>query len=83
MVVMNVVLLALGLYSAKLMSLPSQDGTTIAIESGVQNGTVAIAVASLVFIQAGLPAAAVPAAVYGIVMYLVTVPFVIWRHKQA
>ncbi|MEO1824366.1 MAG: bile acid:sodium symporter family protein, partial [Roseibacillus sp.] len=58
-----------------------REATAISIESGVQNGTLAIAVGS--FVAAGngqvLPPETVPAAVYSITMYLVCVPFVVWR----
>ena len=49
------------------------DAKAIAVELGVQNGTLGITVAGLLG-AAGLSAYALPAAVYGIVMYLVTLP---------
>ena len=82
LVLMNVIMLALGLYKAKAFGLKGQDGTTIAVETGVQNGTLAIAVAGLAFGTTGISGVAVPAAVYAIVMYLVTIPFVIWRKTR-
>jgi len=87
LILLNIVLLAVGLLSARVLSLEHRDATTIAIESGVQNGTLGIAVG---VILAGssttgvtLPLETVPCAVYGITMYLITVPFVIWRKKRA
>ena len=80
LITLNVALLAVGLLTAMLLKLSRKDGSTIAIESGVQNGTVGIAVGNLITpAAAGLSILAIPSAVYGITMYLVTVPFVYWR----
>ena len=80
-VVLNLAMLGLGLVSGQLLGLKHREATAISIESGVQNGTLAIAVGS--FVAAGngqvLPPETVPAAVYSITMYLVCVPFVVWR----
>ena len=82
-VLLNVVMLGLGLASSKALRLDARDATTISIESGVQNGTLAIAVGGIVAAVEGqvLPPATVPAAVYSITMYFVCVPFVIWRRR--
>jgi len=82
-VLLNVVMLGLGLASSKALRLDGRDATTISIESGVQNGTLAIAVGGIVAAVEGqvLPPATVPAAVYSITMYIVCVPFVIWRRR--
>jgi BASS family bile acid:Na+ symporter len=89
LVLLNVVLLGLGLLTARLLGLGRADGTTIAIESGVQNGTLGIAVGTLVAVGGGmapevtLPPATVPSAVYGLTMHAVTLPFVFWRLRGA
>ena len=82
-VALNLVMLALGLVSCQALSLGGRDATAISIESGVQNGTVAIAVGSFVAAADGqiLPPETVPAAVYSITMYLVCLPFVFWRRR--
>ena len=82
-VLLNVVMLGLGLASSKALRLDARDATTISIESGVQNGALAIAVGGIVAAVEGqvLPPATVPAAVYSITMYFVCVPFVIWRRR--
>ena len=81
---LNVIMLLLGLVSAKALRLDKRDATTISIESGVQNGTLAIAVAGIIAGVDGkiLPLEALPAAVYSITMYCVCVPFVFWRKKR-
>jgi BASS family bile acid:Na+ symporter len=80
-VMLNVVMLGLGIASAKVLRLEGRDATTISIESGVQNGTLAIAVGGIVAGVEGLPPETVPAAVYSITMYFVCVPFVFWRRR--
>jgi bile acid:Na+ symporter, BASS family len=83
LVLLNVILLGLGLATAKATKLDNSDATTISIESGIQNGTLAIAVGSFIAMadSGNLPPTTVPAAVYSITMYLVSVPFVLWRRK--
>ena len=83
-VLLNVVMLALGIASARMLRLEKRDATTISIESGVQNGTLAIAVGSLVagVDGQGLPPETVPAAVYSITMYFVCLAFVFWRRRS-
>ncbi len=82
-VLLNVVMLGLGLVSSRALELDARDATTIAIEAGVQNGTLAIAVGAMVSAVDGkvLTPETVPAAVYSITMYFVCIPFVIWRRR--
>lgn len=72
--VFNLVLLALGYLISRFVGLTGDDGLSISIEMGVQNGTLGIAVAGLVAQTGGIPEFALPAAVYGITMYIVTIP---------
>jgi BASS family bile acid:Na+ symporter len=79
-----IVMLALGLITGKLLRVTSKEATTISLESGIQNATLGLFVAKFV----GEPAlvnelsdAALPAAVYGVMMYLIVIPFVLWRRK--
>ena len=83
-VVLNVLMLCAGIATAKVIGLNRSDATTISLESGVQNGTLAIAVGSIIAGSVGetLPSETVPAAVYSITMYLVCVPFVLWRRRN-
>ncbi len=77
-------LLALGLAISRLVGLGNQDASTVSIESGVQNAALGIAVGSLIATGASeaLPPSTVPSAVYGIVMYGVSIPFVLWRRRM-
>jgi len=72
--------LAVGLLSGAIFRLKAQDTTTIAIETGVQNGTLAIAVASLLVAGDQIHAFAMPGALYGLIMYLSLI-FALWRRK--
>ena len=49
-----------------------------------RDGTLAIAVGSIIASVEGesLPPTTVPAAVYSITMYLICVPFVLWRRRE-
>jgi len=82
---LNVLMLCAGIATAKAIGLDRSDATTISIETGVQNGTLAIAVGSIIAGVEGqiLPPETVPAAVYSITMYFVCVPFVLWRRRQS
>ena len=82
LVALNVILLILGFGLARLIGLTSSESRAIAIEAGVQNGTLGIAVAGLIAGAGGLGAEALPSAVYGITMYVVTLPLILWwgRH---
>lgn len=83
LVLLNIAMLALGLLSSRMLQLNGVDATTISIESGVQNGTLGIAVGTLIALGTTetLPPTTVPSAVYSIIMYFVSVPFVLWRRK--
>lgn len=76
-------LIALGFYIPKLLGRPSSEARTVAVETGIQNGTLALAVAA--FLGAGtdgFSAFAIPAAVYSIIMYIVGLPAV-WFMRKA
>lgn len=71
---LNALLLVLGMIAARALGLTGSDGLCISIEMGVQNAALGIAVAGLVAQTGGIPEFAIPAAVYGITMYIVTIP---------
>lgn len=74
LMLMNAVLLILGIFAARAIGLSKGDGLCISVEMGVQNATVGITVAGLIAGAGGIPEYAIPAAVYGITMYIVTIP---------
>ena len=84
LVALNVALLAIGLGLARAFGLNSREATAISIETGIQNATLGITVGSLIVEQASaLPPFSLPSGVYGITMYLVSIPFVLWRRSLA
>lgn len=79
LIILNVVLLAAGIFFARIFGLTMPEGKAIALETGVQNATLGITVGSLIVEQASaLPPFSLPSAVYGITMYIVSIPFVLW-----
>lgn len=80
LVLLNVILLAAGLLLARIGGLSRRQGTAIAIETGIQNSTLGITVGSLIVEQSsGLPPFSLPSGVYGLTMYAVALPFILWR----
>ena len=64
---LNLVTMGLGLLSAKLMKLSFKQGVSISIESGIQNGTLAISIATVLLSNTSY---AIAPAVYSILMFL-------------
>jgi len=81
---MNAILLAAGLLTSKLAGLSVRDTTTVSIESGIQNGSLGIAVGGIVAgVATGLPEMVLPTAIYSITTWALTLPFVVWRRRLA
>jgi len=66
-VALNVLTLLIGYFSAKLFKLEPKQALTIAIESGIHNGTLAIVIASTVLDNFSL---SIPSGIYGLVMFI-------------
>lgn len=64
---LNITTMAVGFGTARLLSLNMRQSITICIESGIQNGTLAIVVATSIV---GVGALAVPAGVYSLLMFV-------------
>jgi BASS family bile acid:Na+ symporter len=67
--VLNVVTMALGYGLARVSRLPEPSAKTIAVEVGIQNGTLAIAIASAPTLL-NMPTLAIPAAIYSLLMFV-------------
>lgn len=79
---LNIALLVGGLGLARLFSLNTAEATAVSIETGIQSAATGMTVATLIAGQTeGFPPYLLPAAVYGVLMYLVSVPFVWWRRS--
>ncbi len=75
MFLMVITLLAMGWAIARIAGLTVRDRAAVAMETGIQNSTLGITLAAMM--HAGpevLPAIALPAAMYGILMYLGALP---------
>ncbi len=82
LITMNLSLMLLGLGFALIAGLAWQEIKTISIETGVQNATLGIALAAIISGQTeGFSTMALPSAVYGILMYLIAMPFVAWFRR--
>lgn len=85
LVVLTVVLLALGWFSARLLGFGKDTAATIAVETGLQNVllglTVAGALAGYISVDTvdGYALYALPAGVYALTMYILIAPFILWR----
>ncbi len=68
-----------GFFMARLFQLNAPQTTTIAIEVGVQNGTLAILIAATILQQ---PALAIPAAIYSLTMFTSGFMVIFWRQYR-
>jgi len=71
---LNVITMSIGFYSAKLFNLDRKQAVSISIESGIQNGTLAISVAVVLL---GSTAFSIAPAIYSLIMFA-TGGAVIW-----
>ncbi|MEO0828487.1 MAG: bile acid:sodium symporter family protein [Cyanobacteria bacterium J06639_16] len=73
--------MALGYAIATLAKLDQRSATAITVEVGIQNGTLAIAIASApTFLNT--PSMAIPAAIYSLLMFAVSGVFAWWSQRQ-
>ncbi len=75
---LNLVTMAAGFGLAVLLSVGRERTTAITVEVGIQNGTLAIAVASSP-LMLGNPTVAIPAVIYSLLMFLTGGIFAWWR----
>lgn len=84
LVTLNAALLGIGVLTSRLAKLSARNVTTIAIESGIQNGSLGIAVATIVAgTSVGFPGTTMPAVLYSITAWILTIPFIFWRRNLA
>lgn len=80
---LNAGLMLLGLLVAGFAGLTWQERKTISVEAGIQNATLAIALGTIITGNSeGFTAMELPAGVYGITMYLVALPFVLFFRRR-
>lgn len=72
-----------GLIIAAAFGLTWTEQKTISIEVGIQNGTLGITLAPLIMgVAGGIPTIGLPSALYGVVMYVTAIPFVLWLRSR-
>ncbi|WP_342078736.1 bile acid:sodium symporter family protein [Yoonia sp. SS1-5] len=77
------VLTTLGFLLPRILGRSLREAKTISIETGIQNGTLGIAIAALIVDGgAGFTGYALPSAIYGVVMYLIVVPAVLLYRRM-
>jgi len=76
-------MLIIGYKSSIWFKMNNQQSITVAIESGIQNGTVGITIGNIIINpETGLSILSIPSGVYGILMYFVCLPFVFLYVKR-
>jgi BASS family bile acid:Na+ symporter len=75
---LNLLTLGIGFYTSRLFRLPQDQSRTIAIESGIQNGTLGITIAATLI---GNSAMTIPSVIYSLIMFG-TVLVLVFRGNQ-
>jgi len=76
--VINIVMMAFGFFSARLFKVNLRQSFTISLETGLQNGTLAITIATTILSNTEM---SIPGAVYGLLMFFTVVPVIIFARK--
>ncbi|MBU2994612.1 bile acid:sodium symporter family protein [Octadecabacter sp. 1_MG-2023] len=80
---LNVVTMLAGLLIAGALGLTWAERKTISIEVGIQNGSLGITLAPLIVgVSGGIPTIGLPSALYGVIMYVTAIPFVLWLRSR-
>lgn len=83
LIALNAVLLALALGIATIAGLSFLEAKTISVEAGIQNSTVGMTLAGLIVVmEGGFSTLSLPSAVYGVTMYAVSLPFILWYRSR-
>lgn len=70
------ILFAISISISRVLKLSWYDTKTISIETSIQNSTTAITLAPIIMGVSTLPVIALPAALYGVLMYVVALPII-------
>jgi len=82
-IILIIIMIIIGYQSSKLFKMSNQQAVTVAIESGIQNGTVGITIGNIILNpNTGLSILSIPSGVYSILMYFICLPFVFWYIKN-
>lgn len=77
---LNLSTLAVSFLMAKWTGLPFRQGLTIAIESGIQNGTLGITIAATLLVNSVM---SIPSAIYSLLMFGTAALVILWGNKVA
>ena len=77
---LNLSTLAVSFAMAKWTGLPFRQGLTIAIESGIQNGTLGITIAATLLVNSVM---SIPSAIYSLLMFGTAALGILWGNKVA
>ncbi len=80
MLALNLVMMAVGWYAARLFRLGDYQGKAISLECGLQNGTMAIFVAATLL---GNETMMMPGAIYGVLMFATSGAWVTWMVRRS
>ena len=82
-VLLIIAMLTIAYTSSTWFKMSNNQSITVAIESGIQNGTVGITVGNLIINpESGLSILSIPSGVYSILMYFICLPFVFWNIRK-
>lgn len=82
-IVLIITLLGLGLLISRVLGLSWFDAKTVALETGIQNGTMGIVLAGIILTSTdALPVYAIPSAIYSVLMYVVCAPFIVMMRNR-
>ena len=82
-ILLIIAMLLIGYNTSNWFKMSNKQSMTVAIESGIQNGTVGITIGNLIINpKTGLSILSIPSGVYGILMYFICIPFVFWYIKK-
>lgn len=76
---LNVATLVVGFFSGRLLGLKEGQSATIAIESGIQNGTLGITIAATLLMN---PIMTIPSAIYSLIMFGTAAAVIFWRNSK-
>lgn len=78
-----VAMVGIGLLAGRVLRLSRPDSIAVAMEAGIQNGTLGITVGALIALGDSVGPFSLPSGVYGIVMYLTCIPLALLLRRWA
>lgn len=76
---LNVVMLVIGFITARMFKLRTSQSITISIESGIQNGTLGIAIAATLLRN---PTMTISPAIYSLIMFMTAGLIIAWMNTR-